>query len=195
MRENRVAGSPSERYNRARGNECSESRHSVEVPPPMNTKVGQVVENADVIDRTSDQPEIHVEEKRLTLHDFLKTVVKVNGSDLHLQAGSVPMIRVDGRARYLDIPALTDDTMKEYVDQILNAQAEPQEKRDILNHKGAVDVAYAFEKVARFRTNIFHSRERYAIVQRRIVTKIPNFEELNLPPFMEKMADFHRGMV
>jgi twitching motility protein PilT len=56
-------------------------------------------------------------------------------------------------------------------------------------------VAYAFEKVARFRTNIFHSRERYAIVQRRIVTKIPHFEELNLPPFMEKMAEYHRGMV
>ena len=95
---------------------------------------------------TARQPEIHVEEKRLSLHDFLKTVIKVNGSDIHLQAGSVPMIRVDGRARFLDIPPLTDDAMKEYVDQILNAQAEPDEKRHILEHKGAVDVAYAFEK-------------------------------------------------
>jgi twitching motility protein PilT len=160
----------------------------------MQTKIGEVVENAD-IDRDTEMPEIHVEEKRLSLHDFLKTVIKVNGSDLHLQAGSVPMIRVDGRARYLDIPPISDEAMKEYVDQILNAQAEPQEKRHILEHKGAVDVAYAYEKQARFRTNIFHSRERYAIVQRRIVTKIPNFEELNLPPFMEKMADYHRGMV
>src|SRR3954469_9174695 len=160
----------------------------------LSSKIGDVVENAD-IDRDTEMPEIHVEEKRLSLHDFLKTVIKVNGSDLHLQAGSVPMIRVDGRARYLDIPALSDDAMKEYVDQILNAQAEPQEKRHTLEHKGAVDVAYAFEKVARFRTNIFHSRERYALVMRRIVTKIPNFEELNLPPFMEKMAEFHRGIV
>jgi twitching motility protein PilT len=161
----------------------------------VKTKIGDVVENADAIDRSVDQPEIHVEEKKLSLHDFLKTVIKVNGSDLHLQAGSIPMIRVDGRARYLDIPPLTDETMKEYVNQILNAQAEPQEKRHTLEHKGAVDVAYAYEKQARFRTNIFHSRERYAIVQRRIVTKIPHFEELNLPPFMEKMADFHRGLI
>src|SRR4051812_16693754 len=160
----------------------------------LSSKIGDVVENAD-IDRDTEVPAIHVEEKRLSLHDFLKTVVKVNGSDLHLQAGSIPMIRVDGRARYLDIPPLSDDTMKQFVDQIMNAQAEPQEKRHTLEHKGAVDVAYAFEKVARFRTNIFHSRERYAIVQRRIVTKIPQFEELNLPPFMEKMSDFHRGMV
>src|SRR3954462_1799848 len=160
----------------------------------MSRAPGEVIENAD-IDRDTPQPEIHVEERRLKLKDYLKTVIKVNGSDLHLQAGSIPMIRVDGRARYLDIPPLTDEVMKQYVDQILNARAEPQEKRSTLEHKGAVDVAYAYEKQARFRTNIFHSRERYAIGQRRIVPKIPNFEELNLPPFMEKMADYHRGMV
>src|SRR3954449_1049135 len=30
---------------------------------------------------------------------------------------------------------------------------------------------------------------------RRIITKIPNFEELNLPPMVEGLADFHRGIV
>jgi twitching motility protein PilT len=85
--------------------------------------------------------------------------------------------------------------MKDYVDQVINKQAEPAEKRGALEHKGAVDVAYAYEKQARFRTNIFHSRERYAIVMRRIVTKIPNFADLNLPQVIEKMADYHRGMV
>jgi twitching motility protein PilT len=162
----------------------------------IQTKMGQVVENADAVDHDAPpQPAIHVEERHPTLHDFLKTAIKINGSDIHLQAGSVPMIRVDGKPRFLDIPPLSDDAMKGYVKQILDAQAEPAEKRGILDHKGAVDVAYAFEKVARFRTNIFHSRERYAIVQRRIVTKIPQFSDLNLPPVIEKMADYHRGMV
>jgi twitching motility protein PilT len=151
--------------------------------------------NAD-IDRTAPQPEIHVEERRLTLHDFLKTSVKINGSDIHLQADSIPMIRVDGRARFLDVLPLTDAAMTEYVDQILNAQAEPKDKRDILHHKGSVDVAYSMGPgQPRFRTNLFHSREKYAIVMRRIVTKIPNFEELNLPPQIEQMAEFQRGMV
>jgi twitching motility protein PilT len=162
----------------------------------IQTKMGQVVENAEAVDHDAPpQPAIHVEERHPTLHDFLKTAIKINGSDIHLQAGSVPMIRVDGKPRFLDIPPLSDDAMKGYVKQILDAQAEPAEKRGILDHKGAVDVAYAFEKVARFRTNIFHSRERYAIVQRRIVTKIPQFSDLNLPPVIEKMADYHRGMV
>ena len=134
-------------------------------------------------------------ERKLTLHDFLKTAIKINASDIHLQGGSIPMLRVDGRPKFLDCPALSDETMKGIVKQIIDRQAEPTEKQHILDHKGAVDVAYQFETVARFRTNIFHSRERHAIVMRRIVTKIPNFADLSLPPQIEKFADFHRGIV
>src|SRR5688500_7728507 len=97
----------------------------------LQTSAGEVVENAD-IDRDTPQPNIHVEERRLSLHDFLKTAVKINGSDIHLQAGSVPMIRVDGRARFLDCGPLTDEAMTEYVNQIINKQAEPPEKRHLL---------------------------------------------------------------
>ena len=161
----------------------------------LDTKVGEIIENAD-IDRDTPQPAIHVEERRLKLLDFCKTCIKINGSDIHLQAGSIPMIRVDGRARFLDCPPLGDDAMKEYVDTVINAQAEPAEKRQILDHKGSVDIAYGMPgKEARFRTSIFHSRERLAIVMRRIVTKIPNFTELALPPQVEKLAEFHRGIV
>jgi twitching motility protein PilT len=160
----------------------------------MSVKATQIVENAD-IDRETPQPAIHVEERRLSLHDFLKTVVKANGSDLHLQADSIPMIRVDGRARFLDCPPPTDAVMKEYVDQMINSLAEPQDKRQLLEHKGSVDIAYSVQGLARFRTSIFHSREKYAIVMRRIVTKIPLFDELNLPPQVEELANNHRGIV
>jgi len=155
---------------------------------------GPIVENAD-IDRDTPQPAIHVEERKLSLMDFLKTCVKINGSDLHLQAGSTPMIRVDGRARFLDCPHPTDEAMKEYVDQIIKAQGEPEDRRHVLEHKGAVDVAYNVPGMARFRTNIFHSREKYAIVMRRIVTKIPQFDDLNLPALVEGLADHHRGII
>src|SRR4051812_35589071 len=101
------------------------------------TNVNDIKENAD-IDRETPQPDIHVEERKLSLHDFLKTVIKTNGSDLHLQASSVPMIRVDGRARFLDCPAPDDATMKEYVDSIFGALEEPADKRQILEHKGSV---------------------------------------------------------
>jgi twitching motility protein PilT len=151
----------------------------------------RVIENED-IDRDAPAPEIHVEERRLKLKDFLKTLVKINGSDLHLQAGSKPMIRVDGRARFLDCPPPDDDLMTEYVKEVCH----DKEKWDLLEHKGAVDVAYTHPEVsARFRTNVFHSRTKYALVMRRIITKIPNFEELNLPPQVEGLADYNRGII
>lgn len=139
-------------------------------------------------------PQIHVEQRRLSLLDFTKTVVKTKGSDLHLQAESVPMIRVDGRARFLDCPAPTDEMMDEYVAHLL--QNQDPERRNILDHRGAVDISWAMpDKSARFRVNIFHSRQKYAIVMRRIITAIPNFDDLNLPPQVESLADNHRGIV
>ncbi|MDB5297546.1 MAG: pilT 1, partial [Phycisphaerales bacterium] len=135
------------------------------------------------------------EPRRLTLHDFLKTSIKIDGSDIHLQAGSVPMIRVDGKPKFLDVGPLADDVTAEIVEQIIQRQQDPKEKRHLLDTKGSLDVAYPFENIARFRTNIFHSRERYALVMRRIVTKIPRFEDLALPPVLEKFSEFHRGIV
>jgi twitching motility protein PilT len=158
----------------------------------MSTHVEEFKENAD-IDRDSPQPEIHIEERQLKLKDFLKTVVKVNGSDLHLQAGSVPMIRVDGRARFLDCAVATDEQMTEFIKELAHDKTEVLRN---LEHKGSADCSYALPTgEARFRVSMFHSRQKYAIVMRRIVTKIPNFTELNLPQVVEGLADFHRGIV
>jgi twitching motility protein PilT len=144
-------------------------------------------------DRDAQQPEIHVEERRLALHDFLKVCIKANGSDVHLQSGSVPVIRVDGRIRSLDCPAPGDAQMDEYVKQIIGHDAA---HAAMLEKFGAVDCAYAPHDIqTRFRVNIFHSRGRWAIVMRRIVTKIPSFEELSLPPQIETLANYHRGLI
>lgn len=143
-------------------------------------------------DPSTQASSVQVHERKLGLSDFLKTLIKVNGSDLHLQDGSVPMIRVDGRPRFLDCPALDGVAMTEYIKLILH----DPEKKTILDHNGAVDVSYATPELgARFRCNVFFSRGKYAVVMRRIVTKIPNFDELGLPPQIEAMADQNRGIV
>jgi twitching motility protein PilT len=135
---------------------------------------------------------IQVEERKLTLNDFLKTLVKINGSDLHLQELSVPMIRVDGRPKFLDCAPPDAGQMESFVKEVVH----DPEKAHILEHKGAVDISFAALHLgARFRTNVFHSRGKYAITMRRIITKIPNFDELNLPPQLETMAEQHRGIV
>jgi twitching motility protein PilT len=133
------------------------------------------------------------EPKLLKIKDFLRAVVKLGGSDLHLQTGSVPMIRVNGSAKYLDVAPATEAQMQEITRELAYHK---EEVLAILEKKGAVDCAYAMaNNEARFRVNMFHSRGEYACVLRRIVTKIPNFSDLNLPPVVEGLADFHRGIV
>ena len=141
-------------------------------------------------------PDIVVRDRKISLVDFCRTAIKINGSDIHLQAGSVPMIRVDGKPKFLDVPPLSDEVLHSCVADVINAQPNGPEKREILEKRGSVDLAFPMpDKSARFRTNIFHSRERYAIVMRRIVTKIPNMADLNLPPQVAQLAEVHRGIV
>src|SRR5205823_4099743 len=85
-----------------------------------------------------------------------------------------------------------DALMETYVKELVT----DPDKYSILEHKGSVDVSYAVPELgARFRTSVFHSRQKYAIVMRRIITKIPSFDDLNLPPQVESLADHHRGIV
>ncbi|MGE5612279.1 MAG: type IV pilus twitching motility protein PilT [Bacillota bacterium] len=146
----------------------------------------------DAVHLDASSPSAHSSERKLTLQDFLRTLVKVGGSDLHLQAGSIPMIRVDGRARFLDCPPASDDQMNEIVRQLIK----DEERWNQLEQKGACDLSYSpADGSMRFRVNVFHSRQRVAIAMRRIVTKIPNFDELNLPSQVEALAENHRGIV
>jgi len=132
------------------------------------------------------------DQRKLTLQDFLRTTTTLNGSDLHLQSGSVPMVRVDGRARFLNCPPATDASMEEYVALMIKEE----HQRKTLHDHGSVDLAYISpDGAARFRTSIFHSRGKLAIVMRRIVTKIPQFDDINLPKQVEELANFHRGIV
>jgi twitching motility protein PilT len=146
-------------------------------------------------DRGEDVKEIHVEDrqtKQFTLEKFLRTSIKLGASDIHLQAGSTPMMRIDGRARFLDVGEMTDAQMESYVEQLVT----DPEKLQNLKEMGSCDTSYSLEDgTARFRVATFHSRGRFAIVMRRIVTTIPNFEGLNLPPQIEKLADVHRGLI
>ena len=148
------------------------------------------------VDRGEDVKEVHVEDhaaRGYTLTKFLKTSIKLGASDIHLQAESIPMMRIDGRARFLDVDELSDGQMQDYVDELL--EASPDKKKEF-EEMGSVDTSFQLpDKSARFRVATFHSRGKLAIVMRRIVSKIPNFEDLNLPPQIEKLADVYRGLV
>src|SRR6266581_4840071 len=126
----------------------------------------------------------------LDLTGLLRTVAENSGSDLHLTAGSPPLIRVDGELRRLEGKPLTADDTALIAHSIM-----PPDRRDQLEQKREADFAYSLAGVGRFRVNVFHQRGSVSIVMRRVRVGSPSFEDLGLPPVVKYLAEASRGLV
>jgi twitching motility protein PilT len=127
----------------------------------------------------------------LELNDILKIALKGGASDIHLKAGLPPMFRIDGDLVPLkDAKRLVPEEMNKMALSIMNPAQKEEFKR---THE--IDLAYGVPGLGRFRVNIFQQRGTVGIVLRVIPFGIQNFEQLTLPPVLEKIAQETRGMV
>ncbi len=126
----------------------------------------------------------------LELRRLLETAIRVNASDVHVQHGAPPMLRVDGKVRAVDCPPLTREDLLRMADEVLDELS-----RTLLNREGSCDLSYSFSEDARFRANVFYQLDTPALALRRVHAEIPTFEELNLPPIMRDIAGTRRGLV
>ena len=126
----------------------------------------------------------------MELLPLLESLIKFDGSDLHLQAGAAPMVRIGGDLRPLDAPALSDDKIREIMKQISWGDAQIR-----LDKNQSVDFSFEMPGKARFRVNAFFERQRLSMAFRKIPIKVPAFEELNLPSVIEDIAMTPRGLV
>lgn len=122
---------------------------------------------------------------------LLEEVVKKKASDLHLQVGLPPMLRVDGAL----IPVsganpLTDEDVEALIFAILD-----EDQKQILLKDKEFDFSFAFGDLGRFRVNAFHERGNLAAALRLINNEILSIEQLGLPPIVNKFADYPRGLV
>jgi twitching motility protein PilT len=126
----------------------------------------------------------------VTLPELLKTVVDMNGSDLHLTVDTPPQVRVDGKLQRLAQPVLTPSDTKQLAYSVLT---DAQKKR--FEESMELDCAFGIRGLARFRCNVFSQRGSVAAVYRLIPERIRPFEELGLPPIIAKFAEAPRGLV
>jgi twitching motility protein PilT len=122
--------------------------------------------------------------------DILLEVIETGASDLHLTAGSPPMVRVRGKLNALDYPPLSPQDTREIVYSILN-----NEQRKRLETDWQIDLSYAVPNKSRFRVNAFHQRASIGAVMRTIPSDIPRLEELGLPPVLFDFTRKPRGFV
>ncbi len=127
----------------------------------------------------------------LRIETLLEECVKRNASDLHLQVGLAPILRVDGALTPVPgTPKLNNAMIESLVFTTLD---ENQQK--ILMKDKEFDYSFEFGDLARFRVNAFHERGNLAAAFRLIPNKIQNITELGMPPVVETFADFPRGLV
>jgi len=122
--------------------------------------------------------------------DILLEVIEAGASDLHLTAGSPPMVREKGRLRALDYPQMSPQDTREIVYSILN-----NEQRKRLETDWQIDLSYSVPNKARFRVNAFFQRASIGAVMRTIPTEIPRLQDLGLPPVLADFTKKPRGFV
>src|SRR5712691_939493 len=127
----------------------------------------------------------------MDLDKLLITTVQRGASDLHLKPNSPPVLRVHGRlVPQPDLGVISVQDMDEMGRNVLSERTYGQ-----LKDGREVDVAYAVRDHGRFRVNMFLATGHIRAVMRAIPSKKPKFEELGLPPVLEKLAMERRGMV
>jgi twitching motility protein PilT len=127
----------------------------------------------------------------MDLDKLLIASVERGASDLHLKPASPPVLRVHGRlVPQPDLGVVSAAEMEAVARQVL-----PERLYHQLRDGREVDVAYAVRDHGRFRVNMFLASGLIRAVMRAIPSRKPRFEELNLPPVLERLAMERRGLV
>jgi twitching motility protein PilT len=122
---------------------------------------------------------------------LLEQVIKKKASDLHIQVGLPPMLRIDGTLS--PVPG-SDVLNEESVEALVFAVLDEDQKQILLKDK-EFDFSFAFGDLGRFRVNAFHERGNLAAALRLIPNEILSIEQLGLPPIVNKFADYPHGLV
>ncbi len=123
--------------------------------------------------------------------ELLDLVIQRGGSDLHLTAGSAPVIRLHGDLERLpEYPPLSRDGLRAMIYAIL-----PQRRREQLEQDLELDISYSLPGKARFRVNVYFQRDSLGAAFRLIPFEIRTVDELGLPPIVSELARYPRGFV
>lgn len=122
------------------------------------------------------------------LEELILTVIRENGSDLHLGAGRVPVVRVSGELTFLvKYPAFTQEDMIGILGIVL-----PKQKLDRFMEEQEMDFSYDFRGEARLRGNTFFQKGLISVVFR-LIPKVKTLAELHLPNIIADLARKKQG--
>ncbi len=126
----------------------------------------------------------------MDITQLLAFVMQNDASDLHLSAGSPPIVRVYGSLKRLKADALTNESIRGMLYSVMT-----DEQRSEFEKNLELDFAISFGEKARFRVNAFTNRQGSAAVFRTIPSVVPTMEDLDLPHVIKRFAELEKGIV
>ena len=121
---------------------------------------------------------------------FFKVMAEQNASDMHLSAGAVPLLRLQGSLKKVEYQPLTDDVLRPMLYEILT-----ERQIDKFEKTHDLDFGYSAEGIARFRANYYMKHTGIAAAFRIIPFKVRSLEELGTPPVFKSLCDYKNGLV
>jgi len=124
------------------------------------------------------------------INELLELAVEQNASDLHLQVGQPPTLRVCGSMMPIDGPALTPaDT------ETLMKAITPEVHQAHFKFNGGADFGFNLSPKARFRVSILRAQHHCGLVLRQIPAKIHTLREVGLPDKIRELLHRPRGLI
>lgn len=124
------------------------------------------------------------------IFNYLTKMTERRATDLYLTVGFPPSLRIDDRLEPISDVILDSVAMNEILGSVLTTR----QRRDF-ESRMELNTALDMGDHGRFRINVLQQRQNPAMVIRRIISKIPTFEELRLPSTLKKLATLKRGLI
>jgi twitching motility protein PilT len=124
------------------------------------------------------------------IDDILRFASSKNASDVHIQSGLPPVLRILTELVPVDGETLSPEATERLV---LSIMSDRQKK--LFAERLEFDFSYSLPGVARFRVNVFRERDSVAGAFRRIPTQVPTPQTLGLPSAIVELAQVKRGFV
>ena len=126
----------------------------------------------------------------MDINKLLSYALESGASDLHLSSGSIPMVRINGIMKPLNMSSTSDEDMNSILPQVMN-----EDQIENFHENKEIDFSSRLEGKGRFRVNFFQQIRGLAAVFRAIPEIPKGFDELALPPILENLSMLDRGLV
>ena len=126
----------------------------------------------------------------IDIHEYFKTMVELEASDLYLTVARPPMFRVDGKIQARGEEPFTPEDLRALAETMLNEKQQLEFAQTL-----EMNMAMSLTGVARFRVNMFQQRGSVGMVIRRIKAEVMSIEEMGLPSILQDIVMTKRGLV